>query len=145
MGRALHKHAGDVCTSDCHVCRAASFLHSRRISEARQPTSASSSLQASPTAARAPSGGLAAALAAAASSGSLSSSAAARNEPPSPAVHGLAASASGSPSPHFLLPAASASERHRGEEWREVEGEFASIMLIVMPCRSDKVGGRGGM
>ncbi|KAI7840194.1 hypothetical protein COHA_005976 [Chlorella ohadii] len=29
-------------------------------------------------------------------------------------------------------------EGEGGEEWRELEGEFCSIMCIVMPCRSDK-------
>jgi ceramide kinase len=42
----------------------------------------------------------------------------------------------------FTLPAATAASRY-GEEWRLVEGEFLSVMLIVMPCLSDKT--RHGM
>lgn len=26
----------------------------------------------------------------------------------------------------------------RSDEWRVVEDEFAGIMLVIMPCRSDK-------
>lgn len=166
VGRSLRKHATDVCRAACRVCAAASFMHSRRISDqqlalasapsgAWPPTSStSSSLQASPTAARAASAAAASpaaaaaavglpGMAAAASSASLSRSAAG-SEPPSPAVRQLlGGSTAASPAAHFLLPAAGAAERHGGEEWREVQGEYCSIMLIVMPCRSDKT--RSGM
>lgn len=27
---------------------------------------------------------------------------------------------------------------HRSEDWVTVEGDFAGIMLVIMPCRSDK-------
>lgn len=166
MGRALRKHGSTVCGAGCSVCRAASFMHSRRMSEAQlsQANGSSSSApgspqaqasqagQASPAASAAPSASLAAAAAAAAagagggsaglpaapSSASLSSSMV-RSEPPSPAAPSLATAASlGPASPHFLLPAADAAERQGGEVWRELEGEYCAIMAIVM------VSGLGG-
>jgi diacylglycerol kinase family enzyme len=163
VGRALRKHGSTVCGAGCSVCRAASFMHSRRMSEAQlaQANGSSSSApgspraqaslpgQASPAASAAPSGMAAAAAAAAAASGSAGLPAApssaslgsslVRSEPPSPAAHTLTTAGSlGPASPHFVLPAADAAERQGGEEWRELEGEFNAIMCIVMPCRSDK-------
>ncbi|KAL4423103.1 hypothetical protein ABPG77_004786 [Micractinium sp. CCAP 211/92] len=55
----------------------------------------------------------------------------------------LGATSSCSEAHIFLRPAAEAGERHAGEGWQEITGEFCSIMLIVMPCRSDKT--RSGM
>lgn len=121
MGRELSRgeHAETACGAGCGVCRAASFIHSRRFSEQRLAaaagdagsSSASSSPQASPSAAG---GG---------------------GELPESPLRGGAPPAGSS---HFLQHAASAAERHAGEEWRVLEGEWASIMLICMPCRSDK-------
>lgn len=159
MGRALRKHGSTVCGAGCSVCRAASFMHSRRMSEAQlgQANGSSSSApgspqaqasqagQASPAASAAASASAAAAasglagLHAAPSSASLSSSAV-RSEPPSPTAHTLTTAGSlGPASPHFVLPAADAAERQGGEEWRELEGEYCSIMCIVMVSE----GGRG--
>ncbi len=163
MGRALSKHGSTVCGAGCSVCRAASFVHSRRMSEAQlaqangstssapgspqaqasqagqaSPAASASAAAAAAAAASAAAAGGSAGLPAAASSASLGSSMV-RSEPPSPAAHTLMTAASlGPTSPHFLLPAANAAERQGGEEWRELEGEFCSIMCIVMPCRSDK-------
>jgi len=151
VGRALSKHGSTVCGAGCSVCRAASFVHSRRMSEAQlaqangstssapgsPQAQASQAGQASPAASASVAAAVAAAggsagLPAAASSASLGSSMV-RSEPPSPAAHTLMTAASlGPTSPHFLLPAADAAERQGGEEWREVEGEFVSIMCIVM-------------
>ena len=145
VGRALSRqqHAA-ACTAGCALCRTASFMHSQR---GQAAAAAGGSPHAPPGLAAAP----------AASSTSLSGTVPSEPQSPGrPAVAAAAAAAAaaeivGSPRPpppaplHFLQHAAGAAERHggEGEAWREVEGSFCSIMLVVMPCRSDKT--RSGM
>lgn len=173
VARTLSKHSHTICTTDCRVCRAASFAHAARLSQRHlaaasasmaQSSSSSSSLQGSNSArqGRASIGG----LPAAGSSGSLGSSAGGLSRLQSPAIQRSTATAASAPSrdaaaaepaaaaaegsmclgpasscaeaPPFLRPAAEAGDRHAGEEWQEVRGEFCSIMLI------GGVVGRGG-
>ena len=126
VGRALRKQSHIVCEAECGVCRTASLVYSRRLSQqqvappaaaataaglvASDGASSSSSQHALPTV-----GGLPPAIIAAAAS----SSSPGRGELSSPP-----------PSPHYLLPAAGAAERQGGEEWQELEGHWCSIMLI---------------
>ena len=153
MGRELSRHpqARSPCAADCGLCHTASFLHARRLSEQQATPSGSSSLAGSPVARQRSLRGLHTTGSSASLGGSSSAALAAGSEPASPAVrHSIAGGGSSgalhllrATSSHFLQPAAQAAERHGDGEWRSLEGEFCSVMLVCMPCRSDKT--RAGM
>ena len=135
VGRALSKHTHETsCGAGCAVCRTASFLHAQR--SQRQLAAA---LSAASTASAVAAGGSEQASPLArfgqpGSSSSLSSSGCGggggASQPHTPAAASAAAGEFAGGSPAFVQPAAQAAERHEGEQWREVEGEFCSIMLL---------------
>lgn len=159
VGRVLSRpaHAHAVCGTDCATCRTASFMNSRRRSQQQllvaggsssplasaSPTvviangTAAASIAPPPAAAAArPTSAPAAVPAAAAAAAAAGETSGAGQL--SPAASGAVSSSERSR--HFLQHAAGAFERQggEGEQWQEIEGVFRSIMLIVMPCRSDK-------
>eukprot|EP00887_Chlorella_sp_A99_P006239 scaffold3.g6239.t1 len=129
MAAALSAHRQQMCGANCKVCRTAS-----RAALARRLTDRS----ASQLAGGASEGGAPPRPPSSASSESGEGSEdarRARSPPPGAAVPASVASSPGAA--EFLHPTSTAPQRHE-EDWVEIEGEFVSIMMLNMPCISEK-------
>jgi hypothetical protein len=143
VGAALSRHPASVCGAGCALCRSSLLVHMQR---ANQQRSASATQQPGWDQVSMP----AHSEGSASSSGPLQSSMSNAVQPGQHPPGMASATATAHPGmqpgslatspPAFTQHAAGAALRQgaAGERWRVVEGDFAAVMLIVMPCRSDK-------